>query len=158
MLFQRVNRSNPEKVFIVAKNTYDTATLTNGQAVMWDYASDADGVGVTKPADQTGRAGSYGTAFAGIAAESIAPGEYGLLQVYGYHSAVRVRTNTGDEPAIVAGTALTQKNAVFCLESAEPAPVATSTLTVVNFRWVGFALAARAEFTTAAIAVFIKGL
>ena len=158
MLFQRVNRSNPEKIFIVAKNSYDTASLTNGQSAMWDYASDADGVGVTKPASQTARAGSLGTAFAGIAAETIASGEYGLLQVYGYHSAVRVRTNSGAQPAIAAGTALTQKSAVFCLESADPCPEATSTVTVVNFQWVGFALAANALFTTAAIAVFIKAL
>lgn len=158
MLFQRVNRSNPEKIFLVAKNSWDTATLTNGQAVIWDYASDADGVGVTKPVDQTGRAGSVGTAFAGIVAESIASGDYGLLQVYGYHSSVFVRTNTGDTPAIIAGTALTQKSAIFALESSEPAPVATSTLTVVNFQWVGFALAAQASFSTKAIAVFIKAL
>lgn len=34
----RGNRSDPEKVFIVAYNSYSTASLTNGQAVMWDYA------------------------------------------------------------------------------------------------------------------------
>jgi len=158
MLLQRVNRTNPEKVFIVAKNSWSTATLTNGQAVIWDYTTDADGVGVTKPVDQTARAASVGTAFAGIAAESIAPGEYGLLQVYGYHSAVRVRSNTGGEPAVVAGTALTQKNNVFALESADPCPETTSTTTVVNFEWCGFALAGQALFTTAAIAVFIKAL
>jgi len=36
MQWQRINRTNPEKIFIVAKNTYSTASLTNGQAVMWD--------------------------------------------------------------------------------------------------------------------------
>ena len=158
MLLQRVNRTNPEKVFLVAKNSYDTASLTNGQAVIWDYATDADGVGVTKPTDQTARAGSLGTAFAGIAAETIASGDYGLLQVYGYHSSVIVRTNTGAQPAIVAGTALTQKSAIFSLESADPCPEAVSTTVVVNFEHVGFALAGSAVFTTAAIAVFIKAL
>ena len=33
MLFQRINRSNPEKVFIVVYNSYSTAALTNGQGV-----------------------------------------------------------------------------------------------------------------------------
>ena len=98
MLFQRVNRTNPEKIFIVAFNSWSTASLTNGQAVIWDYTTDVDGVGVTKPTDGNLQAGHYGVAFAGIAAETIASGSYGLLQVYGYHSAVRVRTQTGTRP------------------------------------------------------------
>ncbi|KKM96309.1 hypothetical protein LCGC14_1179400 [marine sediment metagenome] len=158
MLLQRVNRTNPEKIFLVAKNSYDTGSLTNGQPAMWDYATDADGVSVTMPTDQTGRAGSLGIAFAGIAAETIASGDYGLLQVYGYHSSVIVRSHTGGLPAIVAGTGLTQKNAVFALESADPAPEAVASLTAVNYQWVGFALAAAAAWTTARIAVFIKAL
>ena len=158
MLFQRVNRTNPEKIFLVAKNSWATASLTNGQAVIWDYTTDGDGVGVTQPTDANARAGHYGVAFAGIAAETIASGDYGLLQVYGYHSAVRVRTQTGTNPAIAKGTGLACKSAVFCLESANAQGATTSTITVHNFEWVGFALAAQAEFTTAAIAVFIKAL
>jgi len=158
MLFQRVNRTNPEKVFLVAKNSWSTASLTNGQAVIWDYTTDIDGVGVTKPTDGTGVNSHYGAAFAGIAAETIASGDYGLLQVYGFHSAVRVRTKTGTNPAVAKGTALTCADAIFALASADPNAQATSTITVHNFDWVGFALAAQASFTTKAIAVFIKGL
>ena len=36
MLFKRINRADPEKIFIVVKNSYSTASLTNGQAVIWD--------------------------------------------------------------------------------------------------------------------------
>lgn len=158
MLFQRINRTDPEKIFIVVKNSYSTAALSNGQAVVWDYATDADGVGVTKPTDGTGRAGHYGSAFAGIAAEAIAAGSYGLLQVYGYHSAVRVRTHTGGNPAIAAGTGLTCVDAIFALASYPAAAAATSTITLHNAKWVGFALAAQASYTTKAIAAFIKGL
>ena len=158
MLFERINRTNPEKIFTVAYNSYSTASLTNGQAVIWDYTTDADGVGVTKPTDGTARAGHLGTAFAGIAAETIAAGDYGLLQVYGYHSATRVRTKTGAQPAIVAGTALTCVDAIFALASADPAAETTSTTTSLAWEWVGFSLAAQASFTTKAIAVFIKGL
>jgi hypothetical protein len=159
MLFARVNRTSPEKVFVVAYQSYSTASLTNGQAVIWDYATDADGVGVTKPTDGTTRAGHYGTAFAGVAAETIASGAYGLIQVYGYHSAVRVRSHTGGNPAIAAGTGLSCKDAVFALASAPPNDGgATSTVTVSNYHWVGFALAAQASWTTKAIACFIKAL
>ena len=159
MLFSRINRTNPEKVFIVAYNSYSTASLTNGQPVMWDYATDADGVGVTLNAAGTGRAGHYGTAVAGVAAETIASGQYGLIQVYGYHSAVRVRSATGGNPAIAAGTGLALvTNTVFCLESYAAAAAATSTITLHNAHWCGFALAAQASWTTKAIAVFLKCL
>ena len=89
MLSQRIKRSDPERVFIVVKNGYSTASLTNGQPVMWDM-TDADGVSVTKPSTAFKRM----AAFAGIVAETIAAGEYGLLQVYGYHSAVIVDSST----------------------------------------------------------------
>ena len=159
MLFQRINRTDPEKIFLVAYNSYSTAACTNGQAVIWDYATDADGVGFTKPTDGTGRASHYGSAFAGIVAETIAAGSYGLLQVYGYHSAVRVRTHTGGNPAVAAGTALTCIDAIFGLASYPPNDAgATSTVTVGNAEWCGFALAAQASWTTKAIAAFIKAL
>jgi len=157
MLMNRINRTDPEKVFIVVMNS-QAAAMTNGQAVQWDFTTDADGVGVTKPTAGTGRAGHYGTAFAGIAAETIAVSDFGLLQVYGFHSAVRVRTGTGGNPAIAKGTALTCVNAIFSLESYPPNAPTTSTITVHNAHWVGFALAAQASFTTKAIACFIKAL
>ena len=36
MLFQRINRSSAEKIFVVAYNSYSTAAITNGQFVNWD--------------------------------------------------------------------------------------------------------------------------
>ena len=88
MLFKRISRSDPERVFIVCKNGY-ASTLTNGQAVQWDMSA-ADGVTV----DIAGAAFKRMAAFAGIVAESITSGSYGLVQVYGYHSAVIVDSST----------------------------------------------------------------
>ena len=158
MLFQRVNRTNPEKIFLVAKNSWGTASLTNGQAVIWDWTTDGDGVGVTK-ATATENV-SAGQDVAGIAAETIASGDYGLLQVYGYHSAVRCRrlTSTGhvyfeSTAEIAKGTPLVGGITVgFVLEGITPAATAQ------NLQPCGFALAANALFTTAAIAVFLKCL
>lgn len=158
MLFSRVNRSNPEKIFIVAKNSYSTASLSNGQAVIWDWTTDADGVGVTL-ATATENV-SAGQDVAGIAAETIAAGDYGLLQVYGYHSAVRVRTITStghvyheSRAAVAAGTPLVGGiTTVFALEGITPAETAQV------LHPCGFALAAQASFTTKAIAVFLKCL
>lgn len=159
MQFQRLNRTDPEKIFMVFKNSYATASLTNGQATIIDYATDQDGVGITKPTDTFAvKALHNGAAFAGIAAETIAAGAYGLVQVYGYHSAVRVRSWTGGVPAIAAGTALACVSAVFCLESYINYALATSSLTQLNVRFAGFALAAQASWTTKAIACFLKAL
>lgn len=151
MLFQRINRTDPEKVFIVVKNSYSTAALSNGQAVIWDFATDGDGVGVTMP---SARATNAGIAVAGIAAEAIAAAGYGLVQVYGYHSAVRVRNMTGGTPAIAAGSPLCLNSAgsVFCLENFDTGS------TNIQVAPCGFALAAQASWTTKAVAAFIKAL
>ena len=150
MLFQRINRSSPEKVFVVAFNSYSTAAITVGQGVNWDFITDCDGVGVTIP---LARATNGGIAAAGVVASaSIASGDYGLIQIYGFHSAVRVRTATGGSPAIAKGRPLAMNSAgsVFCLES-----VSTASTTILVYQ-IGFALAANSSWTTAAKAAFIK--
>jgi hypothetical protein len=150
MLWQRINRGDPEKCFIVVYNSYSTASLSNGQAISWDYVTDADGVGVTKP---PARATSGGSAIAGVAADTIAAAEYGLCQTYGYHSAVRMRSATGGSPAIAAGRPLVMSAlTTFSLES-----VATGSTSLLTFP-CGFALAAQASWTTKAVAAFIKAL
>lgn len=158
MLFQRVNRSDPEKVFIVAKNSYSSASLTNGQWVIWDWTTDIDGVGVTLATATENVAG--GTDVAGCVAETIAAGSYGLIQVYGYHSAARVRsmTSTGhvyheSRQEIAKGSRLvagiTADFLAVGVTVAETAQVLES---------CGFAFAASAVYTSAAIAVFVKCL
>jgi hypothetical protein len=150
MLLQRVNRSDPEKIFIAVKNSYSTASLTNGQAASWDYATDADGVSVTKP---PARATCAGTSAAGVVAETITAGDYGLVQTYGYHSAVRARTATGGSPAIAAGRPLALSAATtFALES-----ISTASTAVLVYP-CAVSLGANATWTTAAIAAFIKSM
>jgi hypothetical protein len=154
MLLQRINRSDPEKIFIVAKNSYSTAALANGQAIAWDYVTDGDGVGVTLATIATKHGGMSG---AGVVAQAIAAGSYGLVQVYGYHSAARVRTLTGGAPAVATGTCLGLVNTVFCLDSIA---VSVASTAVVKIRYpVAFSLgAATAGFTTVTGAIFIKAL
>jgi len=96
MIFQRINRSNPERVFITVKNGYSTASLTNGQSVIWD-SGDADGVNVTRISGA-----AVAAAFAGVIAQTIAAGEYGLMQIYGYHAAVIVDSNTAVDIAALS--------------------------------------------------------
>jgi len=149
MLFQRIKRTDPEKVYVIAKNSYSTASLTNGQAVDWDYVADADGVGVTKPA---AGAGVGFASCAGVAAETIAAGEYGLIQVYGHHSAIRVRTATGGAVAGAAGVGIKPPAAAaFCFDTVE----ITGTHSGVSCGVMG---AANALWTTAAVKGFIRCL
>jgi len=163
MRIQRINRSDPERVFIVVYNSYSTGTLTNGQAVQWDYATDANGVSVTKPAAGGKGAGEHrGFAFAGIVAESIPFGSYGMIQVYGYHSAIRARCTTGgaanSTPAIAGGVPLTMKSTVFALETFALAIEVTSTAT--NGVWFpqALALGAWSSFTTTTVAGIIRAM
>lgn len=151
MLWQRINRNNPERCFVLVYNSYSTASLTNGQGVIWDFATDQDGLSVTRP---TARATNAGLAGAGVIAETIAAGAYGLMQVYGIHTATRVRTVTGGSPAITAGRplAINVAGSVFCLES-----MSTASKQIVVFP-MAFSLGATAGFTTAARAVFVKSL
>src|SRR4030095_709424 len=140
MLFPRINRAAPEKVFVVVFNSYSTAAITVGQAVNWDFITDCDGVGVTIP---LARATNAGVGAAGVVASaSIASGDYGLVQVYGFHSAVRVRSVTIGIPAIAKGRPLVMNVAgsVFCLES-----VATGSTVVLTYP-CAFALAANSSF------------
>jgi len=106
MLIQRVNRTDPEKVFVVAKNSYSTAAITVGQAVVWDYTTDADGVGVTQPTTALMKlpAGIVETA-------SIAAGDYGLVQVYGHNANALVSGSSGT----IAGIQLVMINGAFDL-------------------------------------------
>ena len=147
MLWLRINQSDPERCFISVYNSYSTASLTNGQPVKWDM-NDADGVSVSIPT------AGHGLTFAGIVAETIAAGAYGLIQIYGYHSAVLVRTITGGSPAGATNIPLAMSAAAFCLETLT---TATTTTGVVRFP-CAFLMAAQASSTIKAVAAFIKAM
>ena len=89
MEFQRINRTDPERVFVVVKNTYSTASLSANQWVAWDVFTDNDGVAVTKPTV------ALQMCLAGVAVETVANGDYGLIQVWGYRSGARCSGGSG---------------------------------------------------------------
>jgi hypothetical protein len=84
MLFQRVNRTDAEKVFVVVYNASGGA-FTVGQCLVWDTGTSADGIRVTTPATATL------SSFAGLASAGIANANYGLAQVYGYTATASVK-------------------------------------------------------------------
>lgn len=92
MIFQRVNQSDPERVFIIAKNT-EGSTLAVDTVCAWETASASiDGVAIRQP--DSSHAGSI----VGIVDAAITDGNFGLVQVYGYRSTSSVfQTNTSQD-------------------------------------------------------------
>jgi len=92
MLFKRLNRDTPERVFIVTRNS-EGATITIDSVVQWETASaSVDGVRVRAP--DASHAGSI----TGIMDAALTNTSYGLVQIYGYRSTSRIfQTNTSQD-------------------------------------------------------------
>lgn len=81
MLFQQLNRTDAEKVFIITRNT-SGGTLAANLPVYFETDAVSDGNAVS----QMVTAGNL--LFAGINDASLANSSYGLVQVYGFRSSV----------------------------------------------------------------------
>jgi len=109
MLFQRINRTDPEKVFIIAKNA-ETAALTAGQVTEFLMNGTDDGLAVGNPT------ANNGALVAGIAASAIPASDYGLVQVYGlFDTAVQRPYGTASNAAGSVGQILDVLSASSCL-------------------------------------------
>ena len=93
MEISRLNRTDPERVFMTFKNSYSTASLTAGQWCAFDATTDEDGVSVTKPAALNL------SSIAGVVTQTITSGSYGLVQVWGFRSDARCTGGTGGSAA-----------------------------------------------------------
>ena len=83
MLLQRINRTDPEKIFINVQNIQgSTLTATYPCCFTGDAAAGSHGLAVVQPAT------SLLPLFAGIAKDTIADDGYGLVQAYGVASAI----------------------------------------------------------------------
>ena len=105
MIFQRINRTDAETVFVIVYNVAG-ATLTAGYACRWDIAT-ADGIRVTQPTTATF------SLLVGLANADIVDSAYGLVQVYGYRASGFVTNDTS--VAIVAGDMLVPVTATYRL-------------------------------------------
>jgi hypothetical protein len=143
MLFKRVSRSTAETVFIVARNV-SGSTITSGYSCVFDVGASVDGVRVTQASSTDLQA------YAGVADSDIANGDYGLIQVYGYRSSVRIYASTGSS---VAGDNLTVVAAQWGLT---PATSSGSSKTF-GFLCEAVAASSSSQFLTTAKA-FIRAL
>ncbi len=143
MLFKRISRASAETVFVVCKNV-SGATLTAGYTCCWDTGASADGVRVTAVTTATLQA------FAGVADADIANNDYGLLQVYGYRSSIRIYSSTGSS---AAGDNLITVNAQSGLMPA----TSTATGKAFGFLCAAITASSSSQFLTTA-AAFIRAL
>lgn len=104
MKFQRINRADPEKIFVVCKNAYSTAAQVQGNAVIWAFNGTDDGLAITQPTT------TKAAHFAGIVAGGIAIGGYGEVQCYGLATA-KVSGSTD----VTNGNKLSTKTGTFNL-------------------------------------------
>lgn len=155
MIFKRVNRDNPEQIFITVRNGSATTAMAAGGACMWDLtSSDNDGVKVRRISNSTNRS----ICFAGIAVEAIAAGDYGLIQVWGYNSTVNVRMS--GTTAIYTGCPLYADISGVRLNTPGQASGFTGTTWQHELWPAAFAMEAYTTTTAAdiQIAAFIKAL
>ncbi len=144
MIWQRVNRSDCERVFIVVQNV-SGSTMTAGYHCVWDVTS-PDGVRVSQPATAT--IGLY----AGCVDADIANNGFGLAQVYGYRTAGFVYSS---DSSSVAGDILIPVNAQWGLK-----PYAYTQLVTKGFGFLCEAVAASAASSSYSTnkKIFIRAL
>lgn len=158
MEFQRVNRGDPERIFIIVRNTYSTASIVANQWVAWDLVTDKDGVSVTKILLDLRHA------VAGVMAETVANTAFGAMQIFGYRSGARCSGGSGLNTSKVSeGTYLYCKTSGFAVHGLH---TLASTVTIKPWQLdkVGVALsptntAAKATSATTWVGnVFVKCL
>lgn len=157
MIFQRVNRTDPERIFIVMRNN-EGATINKDQTVQMELASASiDGVRVRDP--DTGNL----WAFVGIADANIADGAYGLLQVYGYRSSSNViQTDTSQDTGValapVAATDYLQSYGTVTTWASSTDQQARTITQQPFFAVLGESIASSAASATVSRKIFIRAL
>ena len=100
-MFQRTKRTDPEKIFGIYKNS-DTVALVDGDLCKLDLTA-ADGVSVTGSGTTATQLTCVGVAKVNSAV-GFSVGDYGMVQVYGYHSNVKAIAGVTAGAAIKSGT------------------------------------------------------
>jgi len=155
MLFKRLNREQPEQVFVVCQNNIGSGTaMVANQAVQLDITTNVDGVKAVVPTT----AGLW--CFLGIADAAIGDQDYGLVQVYGYRSSSIVfQTDTSQ----AAGLPMVPVNAANYLQTlASTYTFASNTTVSVSMRpYVGMlaeSIASSSASATISAKVFLRAL
>ena len=116
MLFQRINRTDAEKVFIVLRNDGANAWAKGGPIVLKADGT-RDGIDAVKPSDG---AIANTSLLIGVADAATAAGDYGLVQCYGLRTDTKVRqcgTATNGNGAMGDGMIISSAGDMFSAAS-----------------------------------------
>ena len=101
MIIQRINRTNPEKAFVVVRND-EAAALTKGELSAFKFDATRDGLDV-----EEANAAANAHLIAGVNDSAIAASGYGLVQCYGVRTdAVIIKSGTTTAKNAAVGDAL----------------------------------------------------
>ena len=150
MLFQRVNRTDPEKVFAVFLNNNSGSTAAGDTAQLELAAASIDGVKARSVAS------GNEFAFLGVWDGVTTTGSYGLVQVYGYRSSAKVfQTNT----SIDTGAVLVAVAGQLYMQSIVTTVASNTTITQQPIMAVlGQSIASSAASATVGVKVFIRAM
>lgn len=141
MLFQKINRSDSEKVYVTVTNA-EGATITTGLPVAYVVGATAtsmDGVNAV-----IANAAGDMPGFIGVAFKDIPKNGYGLVQISGYVASVLL-SNEGSSITVTAGDPLV------------PAPVGFHS-TVPSYAASGFKYVINGSTITVSAASYVSGL
>ena len=99
MLIPRIKRADPDKVFIICKNDEAATTMVDGDVVKYTVAASKNyGVDVILGTAVVVNAGV-------VSGRDVKVGDYGLIQVYGYHSNVKGTGTLATSATCIPGSA-----------------------------------------------------
>ena|SRR5437899_5359874 len=108
MLFQRISRKNPERIFGIFQNV-DAAAMADGEVVMINITATP-----TVPGSEIKKTTAASAInVAGVVSGAIAIGDFGTVQVYGIHSNVKTTA-----AALAAGSVITSDAAAAAVVGA----------------------------------------
>jgi hypothetical protein len=108
MNIERINRSDPERVFLTVLNAESASVLEPGKVVQYVLGTNA-----TQPAGVAVKLQASAVNLTAVTAKvagvvpvggTIGTGQYGMIQVMGYHSAVRASASLASGRMVVAGS------------------------------------------------------
>jgi len=150
MVFQRVNRTDPERVFVVMRNNEGAAMIKDQTCQMELASASIDGVRV-RDMDASNE-----WAFMGIVDAAIADGAYGLIQVYGYRSSsIIFQTDT----SIATGVPLRPFSGVDYMVSVLSTFASNTSVTLQPiFAFLGESITDQATSSTVTRKIFLRAM
>lgn len=149
MIIQRINRTNPEKAFIITRND-SSASIGAGYPAVFKFDGTRDGLDVE---DAKTGAAAKNHLIAGIIDAALAAGSYGLVQCYGVRTdAVILKCGTATDANAAIGDVLALHTAASLLSGVAAGAVSAYFAGMV----MGETMASSAATVTTTATIFLR--